>query len=354
MDGNFTTGHLLSSPAHIASIKAVDSEEPVAPAVGFLAQSLLAGMASISGPREAPQTPTTQSSAAAAAGGLVEQTALVADSPEHGLLTRVAIRYVYHGAKMRHSRLVSLMAANPARVSGAAALRVLSKDGVDLSRWYARHFDRRHEAFSQLSSDSALDFSHDERCDIELYERDERILPEGVPQDWEKAAGKLEGFFGVGVYRGKTESNHGSLWRSAWQLGASFIFTVGARFKRTAGDTTNAHLNLPCYTYTEWPDFAKARPHSTSLVAVEMGGVPLADFEHPERAIYLLGSEDNGLPKAALEACHHVVSLPSVRSESFNVAVAGSLIMFDRYTKRATRRGEPEAPPRLHATKPGE
>ena len=129
---------------------------------------------------------------------------------------------------------------------------------------------------------------------MELYPRDELILPTGVAQPWEeKAAG--EGFFGIGIYRGKTETNHGSLWRSAWQLGASFIFSIGARFKRTAGDTTNAHLNLPCYSYAEWNDFAPATPHSTSLVAVEMGGTPLREFAHPDRAIYILGSEDNGL-----------------------------------------------------------
>lgn len=29
-------------------------------------------------------------------------------------------------------------------------------------------------------------------------------------------------------------------------------------------------------------------------VAVEMGGTSLEDFEHPDRAIYLLGSEDAG------------------------------------------------------------
>ena len=36
-------------------------------------------------------------------------------------------------------------------------------------------------------------------------------------------------------------------------------------------------------------------------MAVEMGGTPLKDFVHPDRAIYLLGSEDNGLPKSVLE-----------------------------------------------------
>jgi tRNA G18 (ribose-2'-O)-methylase SpoU len=68
-----------------------------------------------------------------------------------------------------------------------------------------------------------------------------------------------------------------------------------------------------------------------------MGGVPLEDFEHPDRAVYVLGSEDTGLPESVVRACALHVSLPSVRSPSFNVAVAGSILMYDRYAKRKKR-----------------
>ena len=60
-------------------------------------------------------------------------------------------------------------------------------------------------------------------------------------------------------------------------------------------------------------DFAKALPYSAQLVAVEMGGEPLAEFEHPKRAVYLLGSEDNGIPEYVLRMCHKRVTLPCVR-----------------------------------------
>ena len=50
-----------------------------------------------------------------------------------------------------------------------------------------------------------------------------------------------------------------------------------------------------------------------------MGGVPLASFEHPERAIYLLGAEDHGLPPAIVRQCSHVVSLEAARTPSYNV-----------------------------------
>jgi tRNA C32,U32 (ribose-2'-O)-methylase TrmJ len=47
-----------------------------------------------------------------------------------------------------------------------------------------------------------------------------------------------------------------------------------------------------------------------------------------------LGSEDAGLPTSVLRACHATVSLESEHYASYNVAVAGSLIMYDRMAKQ--------------------
>ena len=71
-----------------------------------------------------------------------------------------------------------------------------------------------------------------------------------------------------------------------------------------------------------------------------MGGTPLDEFEHPKDAVYLLGSEDAGLPKAVLRACHHTVSLRSENYASYNVAIAGSLVLYDRRQKEEARRKE--------------
>lgn len=67
----------------------------------------------------------------------------------------------------------------------------------------------------------------------------------------------------------------GTLWRSAWQLGAGFIFTVATRFKYEASDTTQAHKQLPLFKYGEWEDFAQNSPHGERgalLVSRRRGG----------------------------------------------------------------------------------
>lgn len=141
------------------------------------------------------------------------------------------------------------------------------------------------------------------------------------------------GFFEIGIYRSKTPANVGTLWRSAFQMGASGIFTIGRRYPKQASDTVQAWRHVPCREFESIEAMLEVSPYSCPVVAIEMGGRPLQSFSHPERAIYLLGAEDHGIPASVLARCHHVVSLPSIRTPSYNVAVAGSLVMFDRQTK---------------------
>ena len=59
------------------------------------------------------------------------------------------------------------------------------------------------------------------------------------------------GYFEIGIYQGKTPANLGTLWRSAFQLGAAGIFLIGNRFKKHASDTTSAYRHIPLRQYTD-------------------------------------------------------------------------------------------------------
>ena len=140
------------------------------------------------------------------------------------------------------------------------------------------------------------------------------------------------GYFEVAVYNPKTPVNIGTLCRSAFQLGATSVHIIGQRWKnwRQSSDTVKSYRHLAARSWESFDDFHKAMPYGTPLIGIEMGGKPLASFKHPERAIYLLGAEDHGLPEAILKRCHQLVSLESVRTESYNLAVAGSIVIYDR------------------------
>lgn len=144
----------------------------------------------------------------------------------------------------------------------------------------------------------------------------------------------MRGYFEIGIFQGKTEHNVGTLWRSAYQLGANGIFTIGSRIKKQSSDTCQAWRHIPLRQFQDIEAFLLSAPYDCPVIGVEMGGVPLSTFSHPERAIYLLGAEDYGLTDRAKNVCHSIVSLESVRTESYNVAVAGSIVMYDRFVKR--------------------
>lgn len=147
------------------------------------------------------------------------------------------------------------------------------------------------------------------------------------------------GFFGVAVYHPKTAANVGTLWRSANAYGAAFLATVGLRYKPQSSDTCRSPDHVPLHHYADLPDLLSHLPLSCPLIGVELtdSAVRLDVFEHPLRALYLLGAEDHGLPPTVLEQCHRVVCVPTEVPWSLNVATAGSLVIYDRWLKQKNR-----------------
>ncbi len=145
------------------------------------------------------------------------------------------------------------------------------------------------------------------------------------------------GYFGIGIETGKNADNLGTLWRTAHNYGASFIFTIGRRYSPQHSDTTKAWRSLPLYNYDTLEHFKAAIPRECQVVGIEYPNdqaKPLTNFNHPSQAIYLLGAEDHGLSKQALALCHRVTMIPgSVLDSSLNVSVAGSILMYDRFAK---------------------
>jgi tRNA(Leu) C34 or U34 (ribose-2'-O)-methylase TrmL len=143
--------------------------------------------------------------------------------------------------------------------------------------------------------------------------------------------------FAIGVWHGKTAYNLVSLRRSASQLGASFVFSIADRMKnkKPLKETfPGENTAIPIYEYSSLLHFSlDTIKDEYEWVCIEMGGKPLSSFVHPKRALYILGSEDNGISTMLKGACKHVICLDAKRSQSFNVAVAGSMVMYDRYVK---------------------
>lgn len=137
-------------------------------------------------------------------------------------------------------------------------------------------------------------------------------------------------YFEIGIFHTKTYQNVGTLWRSAYQLGAAGVFTIGRRYKKQCSDTYKTTRHIPLRHFETFEDFLAQRPVTALLVGIEIGGVLLSEFKHPKQVVYLLGAEDHGLPSSVVEQCDNIVSLEAIGMASYNVAVAGSIVMYNR------------------------
>lgn len=134
----------------------------------------------------------------------------------------------------------------------------------------------------------------------------------------------------------KHEVNIGTLWRSAYAMGAALIFTVGRRYeaRKGHGDTVKAFRHIPLLHFATWEEYRGHAPFAWVPVGIEIGreAVSLPEFKHPDLAVYILGAEDGGLTNEAATLCRDLVVIPS--RYCLNVAVAGSIVMYDRAAKK--------------------
>jgi tRNA(Leu) C34 or U34 (ribose-2'-O)-methylase TrmL len=145
----------------------------------------------------------------------------------------------------------------------------------------------------------------------------------------------MRGYFGIGVYHPKTEHNIGTLWRSAFLYDAAYVFTIGQRYKKQSSDTPKSIRHIPLFHYETFEEFYKQLPYAAQLICIELDETskPLSVVNHPPQAVYLLGAEDHGLPQDIIARGHQIVQIPAAKEQSMNVAVAGSIVMYDRHIK---------------------
>jgi tRNA(Leu) C34 or U34 (ribose-2'-O)-methylase TrmL len=139
--------------------------------------------------------------------------------------------------------------------------------------------------------------------------------------------------FGIGVYHIKSGINIGTLIRSAYILGASYVFTIGRRYKKQKSEIGYAN-KIPIFHYEDFTSFRASIPENQKLVCIELDerSVDLTSYEHHKRATYLLGAEDHGLNKEILDAPYKdMVYIPG--KACLNVSTAGSIVMYDRMAK---------------------
>lgn len=138
------------------------------------------------------------------------------------------------------------------------------------------------------------------------------------------------GYAAIGLSNPKYEGNVGAAMRAAGVYGASLVITAGRRLRAGHADTMKAWRHLPMLRVDDLRD---AIPYRCIPVAVDMveGATPLPAYQHPERAFYVFGAEDQTLGAKTLEWCRDVIYVPT--NGCMNLAACVNVVLYDRMAK---------------------
>ena len=144
--------------------------------------------------------------------------------------------------------------------------------------------------------------------------------------------------FAIAAWEISKEHNVGTLVRTAHAAAASEVILLGERewnieAARTA-DLFTEIVQLPAE-----PRALKAhlKAHNWNLVAVELDETSTNLFEasYPPRPCFLLGAEIGGVPQELLDSAELIVQIPQWGLvPCLNLAVAGSIVVYDHLAKR--------------------
>ena len=140
----------------------------------------------------------------------------------------------------------------------------------------------------------------------------------------------MRGYCGIGLDNPKTDINVGAALRAAGIYGAAFVAATGGRFKTAPTDTMKHYRHLPLMRPE---NLREVLPFDCVPVAVDIldGAIPLPEYQHPERAFYIFGAEDNTLGERITGWCRDVIYVPM--DGCMNLAAAVNVVLYDRMAK---------------------
>lgn len=137
----------------------------------------------------------------------------------------------------------------------------------------------------------------------------------------------------IGLTNPKGPSNVGSVMRAAGCFGVREIRYNGDRFDYASKfntDTKNMASTIPL---KKVEGLADGLSSDVKVICVDLieGAVPLPDFKHPEKAIYIFGPEDGTVSQAVIDNADAAVYIPT--TGCLNLAATVNVVLYDRLAK---------------------
>lgn len=142
----------------------------------------------------------------------------------------------------------------------------------------------------------------------------------------------------------RSEGNLGSLIRTSEAVGGAGFILVGPRldpFDPAVVRASMGALFRQAFIRTNAPSLRNwLRRHRCRVVGASPDGpAEIHRFDYPRPTILVLGEERQGLSPFLRDLCSNLVRIPMVgAADSLNLAVAGSLLMYEVFRARSARR----------------
>jgi tRNA(Leu) C34 or U34 (ribose-2'-O)-methylase TrmL len=137
----------------------------------------------------------------------------------------------------------------------------------------------------------------------------------------------------IGLTDPKSPTNVGAVMRAAGCYQADEVRYTVVRYARAAKfhtDTKDALKNIPLNAVDS---LIHDIPSDLRIVCVDLveGAIPLPEFEHPEKALYIFGPEDGTIAQEVINVADAVVYVPTIGC--MNLAASVNVLLYDRLAK---------------------
>ena len=137
----------------------------------------------------------------------------------------------------------------------------------------------------------------------------------------------------IGLSNPKSPTNVGAVMRAAGCYGVNHVLYTGTRYDRAVKlntDTKQVSNKIPL---TQIQHLLENKEDDVKVVCVDLveGALPLPNYKHPEKAIYLFGPEDGTLSQQLINQADAVVYIPTIGC--MNLAATVNVILYDRLSK---------------------
>ena len=147
----------------------------------------------------------------------------------------------------------------------------------------------------------------------------------------------------IGLVNPKSPTNVGAVMRAAGCYSVDEVRYTGIRYDRAMKlntDTKNISASIPLKGVTDLLDninisnnLASNEHDDIKVVCIDLieGAIPLPNFVHPKKALYIFGPEDSTIKQSIINQADAVVYVPTIGC--MNLAATVNVVLYDRLAK---------------------